>query len=102
MQHLDRQTKLNLVAIATAATATTIAAATTTAAAVDLGTRFVDVQRTSANLSAVQRGDGFVAFFRVAHFHEAETARSAGVPVGHNADSVDLSVCLEKLAQFVF
>ena len=92
-----------LVAIATATTAAASAAiSAATATALDLGTRFVHVQGASANLSAVQRGDGLVAFFGVAHFNKAKTAGAASVPVGHNADSIYLSMCFEKLAQLVF
>ena len=86
-----------------AATATTIAtAATTSAAALDLGTRFVDVQCASANLGAIQGRNGFFSVFRAGHFDEAETARAPGVPVRHDADPVHLPMYLEELAQFVF
>jgi len=86
-----------------AAAATTITtAASASPAALNLGTRFIYVQGAPADLSSVQRCDGFFSVFRARHLHEAESARASGIPVGHNADPVHLSVYLEKLAQFVF
>jgi hypothetical protein len=87
----------------TTASAATIAPISTAAtAALDFGTRFVHVQGASANLSAVQRRNGFLSIFPTGHFDEAEAARAPGIPVGHDADAVHLSVYLEKLPQFVF
>ena len=101
-----------LVAIPTAATttavsaaaATTIATAATTAASatLDFGTRFIDVERASANLRAIQGRDGFFSVFPTRHFDEAKTARAPCVPVRHDADPVHLPMYLEELAQFVF
>jgi len=109
---VDLLQKESLVAIPTAtataavasAAATTIAtAATSTAsAALDLGPRFVDVERASANLRAVQGRNGFFSVFPTGHFDEAKAARAPCVPVRHDADSVHLPMYLEELAQFVF
>jgi hypothetical protein len=88
----------------TAAVSSASSAAIATAAptAFDLGTRLVNVQSTPANLAAVHRCDGFLSIFGARHFDKAEAARSASIPVGHNADAIHLSMSLEKLAQFVF
>jgi hypothetical protein len=86
-----------------AAAPTTIAtAASASTAALNLRTRFIDVQGPPADLSAVQRRYGLFSVFRARHLHEAESARAPGVPVGHNADPVHLPVYLEKLSQFIF
>jgi hypothetical protein len=88
---------------AASATAIPAAAATsTTSATLDLGSGFVDVERASPNLSAVECRDGFIALFGVAHFHKAEAARAAGVAVRHDADAVHLPMGFEKFAQFIF
>jgi hypothetical protein len=102
-----RQAEGKLIAIPSAAPAaaapTSITTISSTAsAALDLGARFVHVQGASANLSAVQSGDGFFSVFSTGHFHKAEAARAPGIPVGHDADAVHLSVYLEEFAQFVF
>jgi hypothetical protein len=100
---------LDLIAIPAAATAAvsstppaTISAAATATAALDLGTRFVHVQSTPADLAAVHRRDGLLSIFGACHFDKAEAARTSGIAISHDADAVDLSVCLEKFAQFVF
>ena len=48
------------------------------------------------------RGDGFLAFFGIGHFHKGESARSPGFAIGQNAYAIHLSVSLEKLAQLIF
>jgi hypothetical protein len=100
---------LDLIAIPAAATAAvsstppaTISAAATAGAALDLGTRFVHVQSTPTDLAAVHRRDGLLSIFGACHFDKAEAARTSGIAISHDADAVDLSVCLEKFAQFVF
>jgi hypothetical protein len=75
---------------------------TTASAALDLRTRFIHIQRSSADLSAVQRCNGLLSVFCTRHLHEAEASRAPGIAVSHNADAVNLSVYLEELAQFVF
>jgi hypothetical protein len=85
---------------ATATAITPISAATSTA--LHLGTGFVDVQRPSPELSAVQGGNRFVSFFGVGHLYKTEPARAAGVTIGHDANPVDLSVRLEHPPQFFF
>jgi hypothetical protein len=105
------QSEENLIAIPAAATTATVSAAaatisttaaTPTTGALDLRTRFIHVQGAPANLTAVQRRNGFLSVFRTRHLNEAETARTSGIPVRHDADPVHLPVYLEKLAQLVF
>jgi hypothetical protein len=98
----------NLIAIpaatatAAAPSAISTAAATTAASALDFRTRFIYVQRASSNLSAVERRNGLVSVFGTRHLNEAEATRAPGIPVGHDADTVYLSMYLEKLSQFIF
>jgi hypothetical protein len=100
----------DLIAIPAAATAAAVSAAATTISpaapptpgTLDLRTRFIHVQGAPANLGAVQRRNSFLSVFRSCHFDEAKAARASGIPVGHDADSVHLSMCLEQLAQFIF
>ncbi len=90
---------------ATAASATAVSSTTTTASAttaLHLRTGFVDVERAAAHLGAVQSGDSFVAFFRVSHFHETESAGTPRITIGHDADPVDLPMRLEHLPQLFF
>jgi hypothetical protein len=104
------RSKGNLITISAAATTAVSAAAPTTIAtaasaspaSLDLGTGFINVQRPPADLSAVQRCNGFFSVFCTRHLHKAESARASGVPVSHNADPVHLPVYLEKLSQFIF
>jgi hypothetical protein len=86
----------------TAATTPVTAISAAAPAAFHLGTRLVDVQSAAAELGAIQGGNGFVSLLGVGHLHKSEPARTAGVPVGHDADAVYLSVYLEHLAQFFF
>jgi hypothetical protein len=87
-------------AVSTVASAAAIA--TPSSGVLGLGPGLVDVERSSSNLRAVQRGDGFFSFFVVGHFHKTEPARTAGVTVGQDADAVDLPIGLENLPEFVF
>jgi hypothetical protein len=88
-----------------AAPASTISTATPAAAttpALNLRTRFIYIQSASANLSAVQRRNGFLSVFRTCHLDETEATRATGIPISHDADAVHLPVYLEKFSQFVF
>ena len=87
-------------AAASAAISTTVASAA--ARPLRFRTSFIYIQRAAAQLRAVDGRNCLVPLFRAGHFHEAEAPRSASIAVGHNADSVHLSVCLEHLAQVVF
>src|SRR5580658_1068122 len=101
-----------LVAVTPAATAAAPAAAisavasttTATASAAAFGFRpcFVDVDGAPADRGAVQGCDCLLAVFVAGHFHEAETAGTSGVTVGHDAHAVDLPERLKQLPEFVF
>src|SRR4029077_7851642 len=71
----------------TAAAFSSAATASATAAtAFGLRSRFVHVERASADLRAVESRDRLVSLLGVRHLDEAETTRPARVPVGHDAD----------------
>src|ERR1035438_8205183 len=97
-------------AATTAAAATVTAAISATAATVAsaaasmLGfrARLVHVEGAAAHLRAVQCSDGFFSIFVAGHFHKAEPARTSGIAIRHDADSVHLSERFKHLAQFVF
>src|SRR5579883_1070270 len=76
-------------AAAAAAVATETAAAT---AALRLGTRFVNVERTAVDVAAVQAVDGSVAFGIHAHFHEREAAGLPCVTIRDDVHTVYRSV----------
>ena len=84
------------------AIAATAASTAKTATALRLGSRFVDIDRASADRGSIQSGDRLLAIFIAGHFHESETPRSSGVSVCHDAHAVDLSERLKQLPQFVF
>jgi hypothetical protein len=84
------------VTAATSPTAEAVAAATTTAETA--GTRFtrasfIHRKSSAAQLSAVQSGHRFIRIAIYGHFDECETPCLAGIPVLHNLNSIDLSVC---------
>jgi len=84
----------------TAGTAT--AAAGSAGTAVGLGTRFVDIQCAAAKLFSIQSRDGFLGFCGIGHFYEGESARTAGVTVGDQADLIDFAMRLKQGPQFRF
>jgi hypothetical protein len=91
----------------TAASTTAISAvasttASTAAGTLSLGTRFVDIDRASADGRAIQSRDRFLAIFVTGHLHETETTGSPRVTVCHDAHAIHLSERLKQLAQFVF
>jgi hypothetical protein len=91
-------------AAAEAATRTTTAAArttATTAAAAGAGTilRFVDAQRTSAHVEAVQRLHGALCI-SLRHLDEAEAARPTGFTVGRQSDGLDGAMLREEVTHF--
>jgi hypothetical protein len=85
-------------AISTSASA--VAAATT--AVLGFGTRFVHIECAPAHLRTVQCSNGFLSIFVTGHLHKAESARTSGVAVRHNAHPVHLSERFKHLPQFIF
>ncbi len=89
--------------IPSASSATESTASTTTAAGtIRLGTRFIHIERASANLAAVNAGNRFLAFLGVCHLDKAEAARTASIAISHDADTVHLSIGRKQLSQFIF
>jgi len=64
--------------------------------AVCFWTGFVDVQRPAVKIGAIQGRDGPVAFRVVAHFNESKTSGLSGIPVGHDTDTIDVSMRLKQ------
>jgi hypothetical protein len=99
---------LIVVASTAAATGTSTAAGTAAAAARSAGTaigfrtRFVDVQRATAQLFPVQSRDGFLGFAGIGHFYEGKSSRAPGITVGDQADLIDFAMRLKQGPQFRF
>src|SRR5689334_7733135 len=97
------QRAVQLPAVSAAATPTasaTIASASAAASApLHFWTRFVDVQRASAQLRSVQSGNRLLAIFAAGHLHESEPAGTASITIGHDTHALHLSVHLEHLPQ---
>jgi hypothetical protein len=89
-------------ASATSVTASVSAATAAATTALHFGTGFVHVQSAAAHLAAVEGRDGFVSFLRIGHLYESEAARTSGVPVGHDAHAIHLTMRREQLSEFVF
>jgi len=86
------------VSIATAATAT----ATATTPAIFARTGFIDRYRSAGDLLHVQTVDGLLAGLVVVHFHEAESARAAGVSILDDIDGFHVAVLGEGLLNVRF
>jgi hypothetical protein len=94
---------------ATAGASTTASSGTSTAttagsagAALGLGTRLVDIQCASAELFAIQSGDGLLGFCGVGHFYKCKPSGSAGVSVGYQADLIDFAMRFKQGSQLCF
>ena len=85
-------------ATATAAAAGAAAESASAATTLGLGTRFVDVERPSIKVGAVQTGDGLVGLTVVRHFDKCKTARTAGITIGYDIHSRNAAVRLEERA----
>jgi hypothetical protein len=85
---------------ATAGTATTArtaaAAGTAGTAAIGFGTRFVNIQRASAELFPVEGGNGFLGFGGVGHFYKCKSSRTTRVTISDHADLIDLAMRLKQ------
>jgi hypothetical protein len=89
-------------AAATRASATTATAAAgasaATATAATLRAGFVDIERASVQIGAVESCDRLVRLGAIRHFDECKAARTARIPIGHHADAFHIPVRLEKRA----
>lgn len=99
---------MRLVASPTATAAATTVAATTAAATTATGsptaaifTRpcFIDGQRASADLGAVERVDGSLGFVPVGHFDKSKPLRATSVAVDDDLRRLDGPVLLKQLLQ---
>jgi hypothetical protein len=92
------------VAAAPAAAVPTSASAVASAASgvFCLRTSLVHVERASAHLRTIQCRDGLLSIVIAGHLYKSETARSPGIPIGHNADPVHLPERLKHLPQLIF
>ena len=59
--------------------------------------RFVDVDCPPAQLGSIKAGDCLFTFIGVRHFDECESARTARLTVGQNADTVHLPIRFKGL-----
>jgi hypothetical protein len=82
-------------ATGTSATAATGTSAAATAAAT-LRAGFVDIERASIQIGAVESCDRLIRLGAIRHFDERKAARTAGIPIGHHADAFHVTVRLEK------
>jgi hypothetical protein len=85
-----------------AAVAAVSAAAAATESAVLFGTRFVDFELPSVEITAVQGLDRPVGFGPVGHFDEAEPPGAAGVAVRDDANAFDGPVLRKQRPDRVF
>lgn len=76
--------------------------ATATAGPLSLRTRFIHIDRSSSELTAVQSRNGLVPFFCICHFYETESPRSSSFAIGENTDAIDRPIRFEDLAQLFF
>jgi hypothetical protein len=86
------------IVISAAASAATIASR----AVVCLRTRFIDIQRASAHLLAVQSLNRFFRFATIGHLDKTKTPRTSGIAVRDYRHAFYVSVRLKKLAKIVF
>jgi hypothetical protein len=71
------------------------AAISATAATLTLGPGFIDIQRTTSEIRAVQAGDGPVGFLGVAHFDKCKATGTAGITIRHQIDTINRSIPFE-------
>ena len=104
----NRPCLVSRLAVTAAASATTPAAAEPAAsaaaakAALRLRSRFVDIECPAVQSVAIEGLDRLIGLSFICHFHERESARPPGIPVGHDAGTVDGSVPLKQGAQRFF
>jgi len=86
-------------AATTGASATAAAGASAaSAAAATLRTGFVDIERASIQIGAIESCDRLVRLGAIRHFDERKAARTACIPISHHADAFHVTVRLEKRA----
>ncbi len=93
--------KLRLPAATTAATATAAGTTAATAAAALTFLCFIDAQRTTAHVLAIEGLDGALCF-GARHFDEAEAARTAGFAIVDERHGLDGTVFFEQRTHILF
>jgi hypothetical protein len=96
---LARLACVTLIVIATtaaAAAAETLSPASATAWRIGFGFRFVNLQRATSQVCAIQGGDRLVGFSGISHFDKSKAAGAAGFTVRNNADTLDCAVRLKQ------
>jgi hypothetical protein len=78
-------------------TAAPWASAAATAAAT-LRTGFVDIERASIQIGAVESGYCLIRLGAIRHFDECKAARTTSIPISHHADAFHVAVRFEKRA----
>jgi hypothetical protein len=91
-----------LVARSAALTAETAAFATAAASAIFLGTSFVDVQRSTVQVSAIQFGDGSIGLRAIAHLDEPKTSGLTRVAVRDEVYTLNAAVGFEHGSNRIF
>ena len=66
------------------------------------GPRFVDAQRASADVFAVELRNGRFRFALVRHLDETETARASRLSIHEDLDGRNFTKCTEGIAKLVF
>jgi hypothetical protein len=88
-------------AISTTTTAaTTITPAPASSSAFGFGAGFVDSERSSTKLLAVQGCDCFVTFTIIRHFNKAKTLHC--VTISHDVYTIDTAVCFKEGTDVLF
>jgi len=92
----------SITALSLPAFATETAAATAAAGAFRFGTRFVDVQRATGQIDAVNGGDRFLAFAIVCHFDESKTAGLPRVAIRDDVYPTNCAVSFKQRTDRIF
>jgi hypothetical protein len=78
------------------------AAAAGTSPTLCLRARFIDGERSSAGVAAVESGDCSIRFAVIGHFDKRKSSRPTGVAIGNYRGALDRAIRLKPLAQFSF
>lgn len=70
--------------------------------AAGFGPCFVDDERPSADLDAIERGDRGFGFAVAGHFNKAKTARASAVAIGGQLSTLHGAMRFEQVAEFIF
>jgi hypothetical protein len=82
--------------------AAAVAAESTAAAAIFFRPGFVDIQGSAVEFPAIQSGNRTLPFVIRTHFHEPESSGPSGLPVCHDAHTINRAVRLEHRSNRIF